>query len=169
MKKLGMLFTGLVLALVLGACSEDGLDEVVDTHNDIRDALGGDDVEESIEEIQNLLGEYSMQEISKEEFDERKEAALEAVSEMRDNLDAVDKPKGDRAVEYYELSYDMTIKSLDNIEEALDMPEDFEDEEEVLKYQERIEEGQEEEMEAMEKVEELREELEEEGVEFEEQ
>src|SRR5690625_3684636 len=143
MKKLGMLFTGLVLALVLGACSEDGLDEVVDTHNDIRDALGGDDVEESIEEIQNLLGEYSMQEISKEEFDERKEAALEAVSEMRDNLDAVDKPKGDRAVEYYELSYDMTVKSLDIIEVALDMPEDMEVEEVVFNNAARNDDGQE--------------------------
>lgn len=168
MKKLGMLFIGFVLAMVLGACSGDELDGVEDTHNAFRDAVGGPEVQEDIEEVQNLLTEYGMQQISKEEFDERKEEILVRMGEIKDNLDGIDKPKGDKAKEYYELSYDMTSKSIDGIIDVLDVPEDIEDEDKMLEYQERVEKGQEEEMKAIEKVEDMREELEEEeGIEFE--
>src|SRR5699024_2528472 len=167
MKKLGMLFTGFVFMLVLGACSDSEVQEVVDVQNDLNNVLEEGGVEETVEEVQNLLQEFDMQQISNEEFEERSEEMLEALNSMEESLESVEKHEEERAGEYYESSYDMGSKSIDGMYEALDIPGNLEDEEQLMEYQERVQQKQEEEMEAVEKVEDLREELEEDGVEFE--
>lgn len=168
MKKLGLVVTGFATMLVLGACSDEGLNEVVDTHNEFNDILEGEDTETLVGNIQNLLVDYDTGGMEKEEFEDKKDEYLTEVDKLEEELDSVDEPEGERAKEYYNLSYDMVTKSIEGIHEALDTPEDLEDEDDLLEYQERVGDIQEEEQEAIKKVEEMREEMEEDGVEFEE-
>src|SRR5699024_8397646 len=81
--------------------------------------------------------------------EERSEEMLEAVNSMEESLESVEKPEEERAVEYYESSFDMVSKSIDGMYEALDIPENLEDEEQLMEYQERVQQKQEEEMEGV--------------------
>jgi len=137
MKKLGILMLGIVTVMVLAACSGDSeKDEVMSVHEDFHNLVDG--AEDNVKETQTLIEEYSEGDLTGTEFKDEKTKKLDYMDELRNDLNKIEEPKEEKAVKYYDLSYDLVDKVVDAVENNLDVPENMEDEDEIEEYHERV-------------------------------
>jgi len=137
MKKIGLLLIVGVMALFLSACGESEKEEIISLHDDFHDLT--EDTEDKVEEAQDVFMQYVNGEIDEDEYDEMKDDLKAYVSDKKDKMEEIDKPKKDKAIEYYDKSKKALTGAFDMIGVIMDIP-DLTDEEAVMAYGEDLEE-----------------------------
>src|SRR5699024_12606302 len=90
---------------ILAACSGDSeKDEVMSVHEDFHNLVDG--AEDNVKETQTLIEEYSEGDLTGTEFKDEKTKKLDYMDELRNDLNKIEEPKEEKAVKYYDLSYD---------------------------------------------------------------
>src|SRR5699024_10691633 len=121
MKKVGILMLGIVTVSVVAAWSVDSeKDEVMSVHEDFHNLVDG--AEDNVKETQTLIEEYSEGDLTGTEFKDEKTKKLDYMDELRNDLNKIEEPKEEKAVKYYDLSYDLVDKVVDAVENNLDVP-----------------------------------------------
>lgn len=152
MKKIGLLMMVGMMALFLSACGESEKEEIISLHDDFHDLT--EDVEDEMEETEDMFNGVT----DESEFDDMKDEISDYISDKKSELDKIDKPKKDKAIEYYDKSKKALTGAFDMIETMVDIP-DLTDEEALMEYSEDIEEKGEEVESDMQDVEDFQDEL----------
>ncbi|HLR04070.1 MAG TPA: hypothetical protein VK111_15100 [Virgibacillus sp.] len=159
MKKFGLLMIVGMMALFLSACGESEKDEIISLHGEFRDLM--EDVEDEMEDTEDMFMQYLNGAMDESEFEDQKSELSDYISDKKSEMDKIDKPKKDKAVEYYDMSKKAVTGAFDMIETMVDIP-DLTDEEALMEYSEDIEEKTKEVESDMQDVEDFQDELKEE-------
>src|SRR5699024_5097532 len=136
MRRIGILITLGMVALFLSACGESEKEEITSLHNSFHDLT--EDIEDKMAESEDIFMQYLTGAADQSEFDDMKGDLTDYVSEKKSELDDIDKPKKDKAVEYYDISKKALLGAYDMIELIVDIP-DLTDESALMEYSENIE------------------------------
>ncbi|HLQ71588.1 MAG TPA: hypothetical protein VK142_07280 [Bacillota bacterium] len=136
MKKIGILITLGMVALFLSACGESEKEEITSLHNSFHDLT--EDIEGKMEESEEIFMQYLNGTVDESEFEDMKDDLTGYISDKKSEIDKINKPKKDKAVEYYDISKKALLGAYDMIELIVDIP-DLTDEAAIIEYGETIE------------------------------
>lgn len=132
MRKLGVIFVGLVAVAILSACTgSDNKEGVLGVHEDFHKIVEG--VGNEFEDTPQIVKSLEEGSITKGEFDELKEDRLEYVAKIKEDLKEIKEPRNSTAKEYYDKSYGVIDKTLETVETTLDVPK-LDDKEGIEEY-----------------------------------
>lgn len=137
MRKIGLLIILGMVALFLSACGDSEKDEIISLHDDLYDLT--EDIEDKMAETEEVFMQYLSGAMDESEYDEEKSELNDYVSDKKDELDKINEPKKDKAVEYYDLSKTALTGAFDMIDFMLDIPE-LTDEDALIQYSEDLDE-----------------------------